>query len=165
MTLDETLDLLGQIALIDDRVVRTEETEQAAQLILWARTLRAVPYQFALEAVADHYAESAWAVMPKDITARWRKVTKARVESHTWTLEPNRHPDVDPDDRYGAASVAALRRQLDDVRQGDGEPMGLRELLSGNAAVGSGPNDTYRQARETMRRLREERRWAEEQAS
>ncbi|WP_399142216.1 hypothetical protein Q3A86_32875 [Streptomyces sp. NBUA17] len=92
MTLDETIDLLQQIALVDDRVVKVDEAEQAAQVTMWAAVLRDVPLAFAGEAVGRHYAESAWAVMPKDIAARWRDQVRDRLRMATGTFEPTHHP-------------------------------------------------------------------------
>jgi hypothetical protein len=121
MTLDETLELLRQIALVDDRVVRLDETEQAAQLSLWASILRDVPLQFAGEAVGDHYASSAWPVMPKDIAERWRAESRRRLDRHVNTFEPRTRPFLDPDDIPGFR--AALRAEREGVRRGGYEPV------------------------------------------
>ncbi|MGW2708663.1 hypothetical protein ACWC4J_06675 [Streptomyces sp. NPDC001356] len=156
MTLDETLDLLSQIALVDDRVVRLDETEQAAQLTMWAAILRDVPYAFAGRAVGEHYAESAWPVMPKDIAARWRTEARRRLDRHVGTFEPCAHPNVDPDDQYGDAFAAALRAERERVRRGAGDPMELRALLAGSEPVAAGrPNEAYLRAREELRAARE----------
>ena len=154
MTLDETLDLLSQIALVDDRVVRLDETEQAAQLTMWAAILRDVPLQFAGQAVGDHYAESAWPIMPKDIAQRWRAESRRRLERHVGTFEPCAHPRLDPDDIPGYR--AALRAEREGVRRGADDPLELRALLAGSEPAAAGqPNDAYRQARETLRAARE----------
>ena len=79
----EVIRLLAEISLVDDRVVKTDETEQEAQVRMWSVVLRDVSYEFAGEAVGQHYAEHAWAVMPKDIASRWR--AEARVSAS----EPN----------------------------------------------------------------------------
>ncbi|MFF3190520.1 hypothetical protein [Streptomyces misionensis] len=156
MTVDETLELLSQIALVDDRVVRLDETEQAAQLSMWAAILRDIPLDFAGQAVGEHYAESAWPVMPKDIAERWRKAARARLDRHVGTFEPSAHPHVDPDERYGNAFAAALRAERERVWRGAGDPIELRALLAGSEPVAAGrPNDEYRQAREALRAARE----------
>jgi hypothetical protein len=154
VNVDETLELLGQISLIDDRVVKVDETEQAAQLTLWAAVLRDVPLAFAGQAIGEHYAESAWPLMPKDIAARWRKVARDRLARHTGTFEPTRHPRLDPDDIPGYR--AALRAQRQAVRTGGEQPVEWRALTAGDAAPSSAgePTDEYRQARELLRRLR-----------
>lgn len=153
MTLDETLEVLSQIALVDDRVVKTDETEQTAQLTLWAAILRDVPLAFAGQAVGEHYAESAWPIMPKDIAARWHKVAADRLRRHTGTFEPTAHPHLDPDDIPGYR--AALRAQREAVRIGIEAPVELRALLAGSAASGPGqPNGEYLQAREVLRLAR-----------
>ncbi|EPH40881.1 hypothetical protein ABT390_36735 [Streptomyces aurantiacus] len=153
MNLDDTLDLLSQIALVDDRVVKATETEQAAQLTMWAAILRDVPLDFAGRAVGEHYAESAWPIMPKDIAARWRSVARDRLGRHTGTFEPTAHPHLDPDDIPGYR--AALRAQREAVRTGCEAPAELRALLAGSGPVADGrPNDAYRQAREALRAAR-----------
>ncbi|WP_125262343.1 hypothetical protein [Streptomyces alboflavus] len=153
MTLDETLELLTRISLVDDRVVKVDEAEQAAQLTLWSAVLRDVPLQFAGHALGEHYAESAWPIMPKDIAARWRAVARDRLNRHAGTFEPSAHPHLDPDDVPGYQ--AALRAQRDGVRTGREAPVELRALLAGSGPAGHGrPNDEYRQAREALRRAR-----------
>jgi hypothetical protein len=129
MTLDETIDLLEQIALVDDRVVKVDEAEQRAQVTMWAAVLRDVPLAFAGEAVGRHYAESAWPIMPKDIAARWGDQVRDRLGRSLGTFEPTEHPHVDPDDDTGDAYVAALRAQRRAIAGGDDEPVGLRELM------------------------------------
>ncbi|MFF1483103.1 hypothetical protein ACIGZH_01830 [Streptomyces sp. NPDC058319] len=154
--MDETIDLLSQIALIDDRVVKVDEAEQRAQVTMWAAVLRDVPLAFAGEAVGRHYAESAWPVMPKDIAARWRDRVRDRLRRTTGTFEPGDHPDVDPDDETGDASVAALRRQWRAVAVGELEPMSVAELMPAvGDRLGGGrgtelvpPNGTYRATRD-----------------
>jgi hypothetical protein len=159
VTLDETLDLLSQIALVDDRVVKVNETEQAAQLTMWAAILRDVPLDFAGRAVGDHYAESAWAVMPKDIAARWRAEARRRLDRHVGTFEPTSYPHLDPDNIPGYR--AALRAEREGVRRGGAEPVELRALLTGSEPAAAGrPNDTYLQAREAVRAAREAARTA-----
>ncbi|MFF7365652.1 hypothetical protein [Streptomyces sp. NPDC008125] len=151
MNMQETLDTLDQIALIDDRVVKTDETEQAAQLTLWARVLRDVPLDFAGEAIGEHYAESAWPIMPKDIAARWRKVYRDRLSRHTGTFEPTKHPHVDPDDISGFH--AALRAEINAVRTGCEAPLALRAIMAGPAVPPSAgqPSAAYLAARAQCR--------------
>jgi hypothetical protein len=154
MTLDETLELLSQIALVDDRVVRLDETEQAAQLTMWAAILRDVPLQFAGQAVGEHYAESAWAIMPKDIAARWRTESRRRLDRHVGTFEPRSHPRLDPDDIPGYR--AALRAEREGVRRGGYEPIAWPALMAGSDPIPAGcPNDEYLRAREAVRAARE----------
>ncbi|AQW55259.1 hypothetical protein ACIQPP_05415 [Streptomyces violaceusniger] len=143
MTLEDTIKLLGEISLVDDRVVKTDETEQLAQVRLWAAALREVPLDFAGEAVGRHYAESAWPVMPKDITARWRAVARDRMGRHA----ERRAPAADPDDVGGY--VLALRAERQAVVVGDQAPAHVRELT---ASVGRPvelvpANDEFRQAK------------------
>ncbi|BDH04871.1 zinc finger domain-containing protein [Streptomyces seoulensis] len=155
MNIDDTLDLLQQVALIDDRVVKTTETEQAAQVTMWAAVLRDIPLQFAGEAVGRHYAESAWPVMPKDIASRWRVHVKDRLNRAVGTFEPTDHPSVSPDDETGDAFVAVLRAQRQAVAREKSEPIGLRELMPAvGSRLGGGrttelvpANDQFREAK------------------
>jgi hypothetical protein len=135
MNLDETLDLLGQISLVDDRVVKVDHIEQRAQVTVWAAVLRDVPYAFAGEAVGRHYAESAYPIMPKDIAARWRNAVRDRLGRATGTFEPTDHPHLDPDDAGGY--VRALRAERGAVAGGDSQPVGVapRKRRSTRAAT------------------------------
>jgi hypothetical protein len=155
MMLDEVIDLLDRISLVDDRVVKSDEAEQEAQVTMWAAVLRDVPLQFAGEAVGRHYAESAWAIMPKDIAERWRNTVRDRLRRATGTFEPTDHPGVDPDDRYGNRYVAALRGQWRAVAAGDEQPVAVAELMpAAGARLGGGrvaelvpANDEFREAK------------------
>ncbi|MFD5838196.1 hypothetical protein ACFWHV_32305 [Streptomyces collinus] len=161
MTPEETLELLSQIALVDDRVVKVDHIEQRAQVTMWAVVLRDVPLQFAGEAVGRHYAESAWPIMPKDIAARWRDQVRDRLGRSTGTFEPTDHPHLDPDDVGGY--VAALRAHRGAVAGGDAEPVGLRELMpavgdrlgGGRVAELVPANDEFREVREQQYPRRE----------
>lgn len=162
-TLDETLELLSQIALVDDRVVRLDETEQAAQLSMWAAILCDVPLAFAGRAVGEHYAASAWPVMPKDIAERWRAESKRRLDRHVNTFEPRSRPFLDPDDIPGYQ--AALRAERDSVRRGSDEPIAWPALMAGSDPITAGcPNEEYRQAREALRAAREAARTAPQES-
>jgi hypothetical protein len=127
MSPEETLELLSQIALVDDRVVKVDHIEQRAQVTMWAVVLRDVPLQFAGEAVGRHYAESAWPIMPKDIAARWRAVVRDRLGRATGTFEPTDHPHLDPDDVGGY--VQALRDDRGAIAGGDSQPVAVAELM------------------------------------
>lgn len=154
MTLDETLDLLRQIALVDDRVVRLDETEQVAQVTMWAAILRDVPITYAGQAVGEHYATSAYPIMPKDIAERWRAESRRRLDRHVNTFEPRSRPFLDPDDIPGYH--AALRAERDRVRRGNDEPIAWPALMAGADLIPAGrPNDEYLRAREELRRARE----------
>lgn len=157
MTIDEVIDLLDRISLVDDRVVKADEIEQEAQVTMWAAVLRDVPLQFAGEAVGRHYAESAWAVMPKDIAARWRDQVRDRLGRSTGTFEPADHPYIDPDDETGNAFVAALRGQRAAIARGTDEPVGLRELLPPPGTDLRSRAGALVPANETFRAVKEER--------
>ncbi|MGW1587292.1 zinc finger domain-containing protein [Streptomyces sp. NPDC002386] len=151
----ETLELLSQIALVDDRVVKVDHIEQRAQVTMWAVVLRDVPLAFAGEAVGRHYAEQPWPIKPSDIATRWRADVRDRVGRSLGTFEPGDHPHVDPDDDTGDAYVAALRAQQRAIAGGAAEPIGLRELLpavgerlgGGRVAELVPANDEFREAK------------------
>lgn len=125
MTRDEVIVLLGQISLVDDRVVRVDENEQEAQVRLWSVALRAVPLEFAGEAVGMHYGESAWPIMPKDIAERWRRAARDRLERHI----EGRSPVDDPDDT--ALYLQALRSERAAIVTGQASPTRMRQLTAG----------------------------------
>ncbi|SDL33646.1 zinc finger domain-containing protein [Streptomyces indicus] len=129
MDVQEVIRLLGEISLVDDRVVKTDEAEQKAQVRMWAVALSEVPLDYAGEAVGRHYAESAYPIMPKDITARWRDTVRERLSRQVGTFEPSHHPELDPDDKYGNAYVAALRAGRTAVMTGAEQPRELPELV------------------------------------
>ena len=164
MTLDEVIDLLDRISLVDDRVVKSDEAEQEAQVTMWAAVLRDVPLAFAGEAVGRHYAESAWPIMPKDIAGRWRDQVRDRLGRSVGTFEPGDHPDVDPDDRYGNAYVAALRGERAAIAGGDSQPAAVAELMpaigdrlgGGRLAELVPANDVYREAKQQQYPRREQ---------
>src|SRR5690606_2992131 len=115
------------------------------------------------EAVGDHYARSAWPIMPKDIAERWRAESKRRLDRHVNTFEPRTHPQLDPDDIPGYR--AALRAEREGVRRGGYEPVAWPELIAGADPVPAGcPNDEYRQARERLRAEREAARTAPQES-
>ncbi|MCX4615735.1 zinc finger domain-containing protein [Streptomyces mirabilis] len=127
MTLDESLELLAQIALVDDRVVKVDEAEQQAQVTMWAAILRDVPLQFAGQAVGEHYAASAYPILPKDIAERWRDTVRDRLGRAVGTFEPTDHPHLDPDDVPGYQT--ALRAARGAVAGGDSQPIAVGELM------------------------------------
>ncbi|MFI1607819.1 hypothetical protein ACH4YN_37895 [Streptomyces griseofuscus] len=156
MTPEETLELFELISRIDERVLRLGEDEQAAQLMLWSSALAAVPFAFAGRAIGEHYAESAYPVMPKDIATRWRKAARDLLERQPDTFEPCAYPHLDPDDEEGYR--AALRANREAVITGSVRPGGLRELRAASVRVSPGaPNDEYLRARDEMRRRRLDR--------
>lgn len=122
MTLDDVAELLIQISLVDDRVMRTDEAEIVAQQRMWARALIDVPLDFAGEAVGAHYAEHHWPVKPSDITARWRSVSRDRMARHAETIAP----PADPDDWAGYRAALAGQRRA--VVTGEQQPNPIRQL-------------------------------------
>ncbi|MET9142408.1 hypothetical protein [Streptomyces sp. NPDC004042] len=151
MTLDETIDLLSQIALIDDRVVKVDEAEQRAQVTMWAAVLRDVPLAFAGEAVGRHYAESAWPVMPKDIVERWKIPARDRMSRH---IELGINDDLPSDDPTTYRARLAARRRAVFVGQ-QGPAVKALPPAAPAGRQGSPPNEAYRAARAAARAARE----------
>lgn len=126
MTRDDVDELLMQISMVDDRVLRTDDAEIEAQATMWAAALIDVPLGFAGEAVGRHYAEHPWPVKPSDITARWRAEARTRMAHHVETVEPS----VDPD--RAVDYVQALRAGRAAVVGGECEPMAVGALEQGS---------------------------------
>ncbi|WP_431784367.1 hypothetical protein [Streptomyces chumphonensis] len=160
MDMQDTIRLLGVVSLADDRAVKTDPDEQRVQVQLWAVALRAVPYDFAVEAIGAHYASSAYPIMPKDIAERWRTFTRDRMRLHVGTFEPNVHPEVDPYDRYGDAYVAALRKERQELFTGAAAPTDVRAITSGCGQEPVPANDNFRQALAELRRRNRDNRAA-----
>jgi hypothetical protein len=101
MTPDQIPQLLQQISYADPRILRDDPDELRGQAAMWYSVLRDVPYDFALNAVGRHYANSPFPVLPADIAAEWKAEKRKRLDRH---VETNPHPE--PDDEL------AYRRQL-----------------------------------------------------
>lgn len=132
MKASELPQLLAQVALADPRVRRTDEIEQRAQISMWAGILTEVPYDYALQAVHQHYAKSTWPILPADIATRWQATVRDRMDRHTGTFEPTAHPELDPDDITGYRAALLAERQA--VVHGDRPPTELTAITAGPAA-------------------------------
>ncbi|MEV8417809.1 hypothetical protein AB0P45_30050 [Streptomyces niveus] len=106
MKASELPQLLAQVALADPRVRRADEIEQRAQISMWAGILTDVPYDYALDAVHQHYAMSTWPILPADIATRWAATVRDRMLRD---VDPT--PSVDPD------NAAAYRQALAEHRR------------------------------------------------
>lgn len=132
MDAEEVPQLIAQIALADNRVRREDKMERRAQIVMWAGILADTPYDFALQAVHEHYSQSQWPIAPGDIASRWKNVVRDRVNRDNGTFEPNDHPGLDPDDVIGY--LAALRGQRQAVAQGVRPPNTVKAITAGAAA-------------------------------
>ncbi|MEV8353158.1 hypothetical protein ACFVTT_23430 [Streptomyces niveus] len=99
-------ELIAQIALADPRVRREDRIERRAQALMWAGILTDVPYDYALDAVHQHYAKSTWPILPADIATRWAATVRDRMLRD---VDPT--PPVDPD------NAAAYRHALAEHRR------------------------------------------------
>lgn len=120
MNPDQIPQLLKQVSYADPRVLPDDEQEVLGMAALWAGVLADVPAQYAMYAVGKHYAESPYPIKPSDISTRWRAVVRDRMTRHTDTLEPTRHPELDPDDIEGFQQTLRAERQA--VIMGRAEP-------------------------------------------
>jgi hypothetical protein len=75
--------LLTRAALLDPRMKRVDEQEQADMAIAWAEVLVDVELDAALEAVAAHYRTSRDPIMPADILTRVGWVEPSPYENIT----------------------------------------------------------------------------------
>jgi hypothetical protein len=132
MDADQIPQLIAQIALADSRVRREDKMERRAQIVMWAGILADTPYDFALQAVHQHYAQSQWPITPGDIASRWQATVRDRVNRDNGTFEPNDFPGLDPDDVIGY--LAALRGQRQAVAQGVQPPNTVKAITAGAAA-------------------------------
>jgi hypothetical protein len=132
MDADQIPQLIAQIALADSRVRREDKMERRAQIVMWAGILTEVPYDFALQAVQQHYAQSQWPIAPGDIASRWQGIVRDRVNRDNGTFEPNDFPGLDPDDVIGY--LAALRGQRQAVARGFQPPNTVKAITAGAAA-------------------------------
>ena len=80
MQAEEIPQHIPQIALADSRVRREDKMERRAQIIMWAGILTDVPYDFAVQAVKQHYAQSQWPITPGDIAGPWQATVRDRDE-------------------------------------------------------------------------------------
>lgn len=129
---DRIPELIAQVALADPRVRREDRIERRAQALMWAGILADVPYDYALEAVHQHYATSKWPILPADISTRWQATVRDRMNRHTGTFEPTAHPELDPDDVAGYQAALLAERQA--VVQGEQPPTELAAITAGPAA-------------------------------
>lgn len=128
MNPDQIPQLLKQVSYADPRVLPDDEDEVKGLAALWAGVLADVPAQYAMYAVGKHYSESPYPIKPSDISTRWRAVVRDRMTRHTDTLEPTRHPELDPDDIEGFQATLRAERQA--VIMGQVEPTPLKSITS-----------------------------------
>lgn len=132
MDADQIPQLIAQIALADPRVRREDKVERRAQIVMWAGILTDVPYDYALQAVHHHYANSHWPIAPGDIAGSWSATVRDRLTRDNGTFEPNDFPDLDPDDVTGY--LQALRGQRQAVARGFQPPSTVKAITAGPAA-------------------------------
>jgi hypothetical protein len=100
---------------------------------MWAGILTDVPYDFAIHAAQQHYAEAKWPILPAEIATRWGAVVRDRMNRHNGTFEPTAHPELDPDDIGGY--LTALRGERQAVVLGHTPPAEVKQITAGQAAA------------------------------
>lgn len=74
--------LLAACAVLDVRMSRKNQEDQVAMVQGWFAVIdEAVTFQFALDVVKNHYANSVETVMPAIINQAWRKEAKHAAEA------------------------------------------------------------------------------------
>jgi hypothetical protein len=116
---------LKRAALTDARILPDDIEEAVASTALWVVALSEVPFEFAVNAIAEHYARSPWQIRPSDIADQWKVHARHVAEHH---IDPV--PDTDDPSEYRRQIVAARR----DAAAGGPRPIG-----NSLAAIGPTP--------------------------
>lgn len=132
MNREQIPQLLKQVSYADPRLLPSDPQEVVALAALWAKVLGDVPVDFAISAVAEHYASSPFPIKPSDIADRWNTKVRDRLRRDNGTFEPDNFPGLDPDDVIGY--LQALRGQRKAVAQGVQPPNTVKAITAGPAA-------------------------------
>ncbi|MFF1790795.1 hypothetical protein ACFVX9_30560 [Kitasatospora sp. NPDC058243] len=116
---------LKRAALTDSRILPDDLEEAIAATALWVVALAEVPFEFAVNAIAEHYAKSPWQIRPSDIADQWKIHARRAAEHH---IDPI--PDTGDPAEY-QRQIAASRR-----RAAAGEPVPVSRAI---AAIGPVP--------------------------
>ncbi|MEU8723553.1 zinc finger domain-containing protein [Streptomyces antimycoticus] len=159
MTPDQIPELLLNISYADPRILPDDPGERRGKVAMWAGILADVPYDYALQAAQQHYANSPYPLLPADIASQWRNTVRDRLNRHT---DPT--PATDPD------NVSAWRAELlgsrNAVATGRTNPIEYRAITSGDphpdlagslTGIGRYVPDHVRQQLAPYRPLRAER--------
>lgn len=116
---------LKRAALTDSRILPDDLEEAIATTALWVVALAEVPFTFAVDAIAAHYARSPWQIRPSDIADQWKTHARRVAEHH---IDPI--PDTGDPAEY-KRQIAASRRE---AATGEAVP-----ISSAIAAIGPAP--------------------------
>lgn len=125
MTPAEIGPFLKRAALTDARILPDDLDEAIATTALWVVALAEVPFEFAVNAIAEHYAKSPWQIRPSDIADQWKIHARRAAEHH---IDPI--PDTGDPAEY-QRQIAASRREA-----AAGGPMSVSGAI---AAIGPAP--------------------------
>ncbi|MGW6518572.1 zinc finger domain-containing protein [Streptomyces sp. NPDC054962] len=139
MTPREVAALLAYVVRLDPRMSLDDQAAAAERLTQWSDLLSDVPAQAhgwdAARVARDYIARTPYRIQPSDVSRPWHAHKADVMSRHVGTFEPTAHPEIDPDDRYGNAYVAALRAERLAVASGQQAPTTHRALTAGPAAA------------------------------
>lgn len=94
---------LKRAAATDTRILPNDAEEAIATTALWAVAMADIPFEFAVNSIAAHYAKSPYQVRPSDITDLWKQHIRRTAG------QPDPTPDTDDPVEY-RRQLAANRR-------------------------------------------------------
>ncbi|WP_411145306.1 cell surface glycoprotein [Streptomyces sp. x-80] len=139
MTPREVAALLAYVVQLDPRLALDDQAAAAERLTQWCDLLSDVPATAhgwdAARVARDYIARNPYRIQPSDVSRPWHTHKADAMSRHVGTFEPTAHPEVDPDDQYGNAYVAALRAERHAIAAGHQAPTTHRALTAGPAAA------------------------------
>ncbi|MBK6018533.1 cell surface glycoprotein [Streptomyces sp. MBT53] len=147
MTPREVAALIAYVVKLDPRLALDDQAAAGERLAQWCDLLSDVPATAhgwdAARTARDYIARNPYRIQPSDVSRPWHTHKADVMSRHVGTFEPTAHPEIDPDDRFGNAYVAALRAERVAIASGQQAPTTHRAITAGPAAA------------EVTRRLRE----------
>jgi hypothetical protein len=135
----EVAALLAYVVRLDPRLALDDPHAAAERLTQWGDLLSDVPATAhswdAARVARDHIARSPYRIQPSDVSRPWHAHKADMLGRHVGTFEPTAHPELDPDERFGDAYVAALRAERRAIATGKQAPSTHRAITAGPAAA------------------------------
>ncbi|MFD5591965.1 cell surface glycoprotein [Streptomyces griseorubiginosus] len=139
MTPREVAALLAYVVKLDPRMSLDDQAAAGERLAQWCDLLSDVPATAhgwdAARVARDYIARNPYRIQPSDVSRPWHAHKADAMSRHVGTFEPTAHPEVDPDDQFGNAYVAALRAERVAIASGQQAPTSHRALTAGPAAA------------------------------